>query len=502
MRKILLLTIFILAMLCSAASAIYIDNGDGTVTDTETGLMWKQTTESSTMNWQSAIDHCDALSFAGYDDWRLPEIDELASLIEGGSAPYIDTNMFPDTASSGYWSSTTDDSNTYSAWYVYFGNGNVFSSSKSNSYYVRAVRGGQSGSFDNLVISAPQHANHWGIGSTVNIIWDPGDHVGDVQITLSRQYGKEGTFETVVENTPNDGSYTWTVTGPESIGNCYLKIENPGNPDEYRSVGFFSIDTVFGVYCTVNKDTNPDTFILTLNGIFADGIFPVETQWTISDENIATVTDNTLTANQNGYVGISADYIGEVYTKEIFVHTTHEAMEMEPNNVKASGSSMNESIFYTADLYSGDVDYYQFTLSSDTFVDLGYLSYSASADMLIELFDAGDTLLASATSTNGESAILSTGLAAGTYYVKASSAGDIDQSSYYVMTYKTGDPLPAKPTETINLGESKQAGFIISRISRNIMSISPRNAALNFYSHLRENLQHGTLSFWIPSRQL
>ena len=80
--------------------AEWTDNGDGTVTDMTTGVMWQQATEGS-MNWEAAISHCEALSLAGYDDWRLPNRRELRSIVDYSRYnPTIDTAVFPGTLSS------------------------------------------------------------------------------------------------------------------------------------------------------------------------------------------------------------------------------------------------------------------------------------------------------------------------------------------------------------------------------------------------------------------
>jgi len=59
----------------------YQDNGDGTVTDLNTGLMWQKAYATEKMSYQDALDEADSFDLAGHDDWRLPDIKELYSLI-------------------------------------------------------------------------------------------------------------------------------------------------------------------------------------------------------------------------------------------------------------------------------------------------------------------------------------------------------------------------------------------------------------------------------------
>jgi len=127
----------------------YIDNGDGTVTDTDTGLMWQQDTASGYYNWQQALSYCEGLTLAEYADWRLPNKNELQSIVDYSKyGPAINTTYFPSTFSSPYWSSTTHAYDPSHAWDVYFSYGFVSTDYKSLDGYVRAVRGGQCESLD------------------------------------------------------------------------------------------------------------------------------------------------------------------------------------------------------------------------------------------------------------------------------------------------------------------------------------------------------------------
>ena len=142
--KVLILIVCFLLFACvDALAGDFYDNGDGTVTDYNTGLMWQQD-EAGSMLWEVAISYCEGLSLAGYTDWRLPNIKELESITDDTLYdPAIDTNFFPD-ASAWYWSSTTWVADFVRARLVYFYDGSVnWIQDKSGSSYVRCVRGGQ-----------------------------------------------------------------------------------------------------------------------------------------------------------------------------------------------------------------------------------------------------------------------------------------------------------------------------------------------------------------------
>jgi hypothetical protein len=122
----------------------FIDNGDGTVSDMETGLMWQKGTVCCLNPWQQALAYCENLVLAGHDDWRLPNINELQSIVDYAQyEPSINTAYFPDTYGF-YWSSTTNPNLQNRAFSIYFDNGQMGSGYKHYfEWNVRAVRGGQ-----------------------------------------------------------------------------------------------------------------------------------------------------------------------------------------------------------------------------------------------------------------------------------------------------------------------------------------------------------------------
>ena len=147
----------------TAPNTRYTDNGDGTVTDHQTKLMWKQCSEglstvitacdtgvASTHTWQAALQKAqdvNIIGFANYSDWRLPNVKELISLIEWQCYnPSINTTFFPNkTIAWDYWSSSPTDPlfvGTNSSWNVGFRNGGTGRVDRASPLLVRLVRGG------------------------------------------------------------------------------------------------------------------------------------------------------------------------------------------------------------------------------------------------------------------------------------------------------------------------------------------------------------------------
>ncbi len=131
----------------------YTDHGDGTVTDNITGLMWQtcslgQTYDAgacsgsaSTMNWQAALTAANQNTAYGYDDWVLPNVTQLQSLVDHACFnPSINETLFPGTATGFYWSSSPwAKANNY-AWDVDFRDGSDDVHTKNDGGRVRLVR--------------------------------------------------------------------------------------------------------------------------------------------------------------------------------------------------------------------------------------------------------------------------------------------------------------------------------------------------------------------------
>lgn len=106
----------------------FIDNGNGTITDQATGLMWQATDSNQTLNWEGALNYCENLEYAGYEDWRLPNTKELHSIVDYSRSPNtsnsaaIDPIFTVSEIESWYWTSTTHlDTRVRDAVYIAFG---------------------------------------------------------------------------------------------------------------------------------------------------------------------------------------------------------------------------------------------------------------------------------------------------------------------------------------------------------------------------------------------
>ncbi len=120
------------------------------ITDNLTGLMWpiNGNLPNGTRLWNTAIDFANDLTLCGYSDWRLPNVNELESLVNADvstTSAWLNTQGFTNVQAGYYWSSTTYANDTSSAWVVGMLNEYVTYYYKSNYYYVLPVRSGPSG---------------------------------------------------------------------------------------------------------------------------------------------------------------------------------------------------------------------------------------------------------------------------------------------------------------------------------------------------------------------
>lgn len=163
------------------------DNGNGTVTDNNTGLMWQQQDSVVKYNWYQAsgtpdatsnpgglINVCGSAATGGHTDWRLPTKRELLTIVDysvpiplpAAQAPAINTVYFPNTQKEYYWTATELVISVAYAWYVSFTDGGDNSITKINSYPVRCVRGATLG-----VPAFVDHLNGTATDLSTGLMW-------------------------------------------------------------------------------------------------------------------------------------------------------------------------------------------------------------------------------------------------------------------------------------------------------------------------------------------
>jgi hypothetical protein len=252
-------------------------NVNGTVTDNLTGLIWLTNANcletvggvakgSGYLTWANALTWSNSLaagscglsdgSAAG--DWRLPNRKELLSLVDfeysnpalsntAGTGKWTAGAPFDGVQSDFYWSSTTYALYTFYAWYVYMDYGYVGFDSKTSNFYVWPVRGGQSGSLDNLTISKTGSGTITVDKGTLNWSGNTGTagYIHGMGVTLTAQADAGSTFSgwsgdadcsdgSVTMNSAVSCTATFTlinsVTVPSATGNgnITLTTNTPG----------------------------------------------------------------------------------------------------------------------------------------------------------------------------------------------------------------------------------------------------------------------------------
>lgn len=133
------------------SSGVLTDNGDSTVSDTTTGLLWQKcsygasgptcaTGTQTTLNFANASAYCSSLT-AGGKTWRIPTIRELHSIHYLANNPRIDTSKFGATQAADYWASDSAVFNSSAAWTVSFYDGTTSTTPQTNLRYLRCVTG-------------------------------------------------------------------------------------------------------------------------------------------------------------------------------------------------------------------------------------------------------------------------------------------------------------------------------------------------------------------------
>ena len=120
----------------------FTDNGDGSITDNLTQLIWQKVAYTDTLTWEQALQYADTLSLSNATDWRLPNIKELQSINEENSInPSVNTNFFTLGTARKFWSSTSLPNQPAKAWYWFAQFGVTTYDVKTLGHSILCVRG-------------------------------------------------------------------------------------------------------------------------------------------------------------------------------------------------------------------------------------------------------------------------------------------------------------------------------------------------------------------------
>ena len=143
------------SIISTTPSTNFTIHDNGTATHNTTGLMWMRCSlgqgwngktcqgEAAIYPWDKGLLLAEEFEFAGYNDWRLPNKNELESIVENRCfAPAINTEIFPATPPAYFWTSSPYAAISEGAWSIDFGYGTVNASVKPGSIHIRLVRDG------------------------------------------------------------------------------------------------------------------------------------------------------------------------------------------------------------------------------------------------------------------------------------------------------------------------------------------------------------------------
>ncbi len=148
--------------------AHFTDNGNGTIKDNFTGLIWQKNQYADSVTWEQALAYANGFSLAGKTDWRVPNIKELQSLNEVNLInPSFDHNYFTGIQTGNFWSSTSMHNTSTVAWDINTQYGIVSYHNKTVKDYILLVRGGMDNSnlnFNEILIPADSFSmgDHFG----------------------------------------------------------------------------------------------------------------------------------------------------------------------------------------------------------------------------------------------------------------------------------------------------------------------------------------------------
>jgi len=209
----------------------FTDNGDGTITDNLTQLVWQKIPNANIFTWEQDLRYAEGLTIGTNSDWRLPNIKELQSINnEFATNPSVFAPYFSSVGVHNYWSSTTLPNQALSAWYWSTTFGITTYSVKTGANYVICVRGNPSLSLNTIEphTSIKIHPNP--TSDLVSISFP--SYTTSAKIEIVDAMGKIVLSKEIVVNSNEYLLDTEGISG----GIYYLSIINGNNKNTYKII--------------------------------------------------------------------------------------------------------------------------------------------------------------------------------------------------------------------------------------------------------------------------
>jgi hypothetical protein len=199
----------------------FTDNGNGTITDNVTDLVWQKLHSTDSLTWEQSLTYADTATIGGYSDWRLPNIKELHSLNDENFVnPSVNNAFFSNVGVNKFWSSTSLPNQTTKAWYLSTQFGITTYDAKTVKHYIYCVRGDQSTTLPLQLINFSAQQNE----QKITLNWQTENEVNTKEFVIeTSEDGKIFTSKNAIAAFGN-GNHFYSYTLQESVSS-YARLK-------------------------------------------------------------------------------------------------------------------------------------------------------------------------------------------------------------------------------------------------------------------------------------
>lgn len=247
----------------------FTDNGNGTITDNVTNLVWQKIHSTDSLTWEQALSYADTTTIGGYTDWRLPNIKELHSINDENFVnPSVNNTFFSNVGVNKFWSSTSLPNQTTKAWYLSTQFGITTYDVKTIKHYIYCVRGDQSTILPLQLVSFTAQQNE----QNILLNWQTENEINTKEFIIETSFdGRLFAFENKVAALGN-GNRSYNFILPKSTMK-YVRLILVDKDGKYSFSKIISIKTNDGKGIIISNPTqNKMLQINVLNNAYTNAI--------------------------------------------------------------------------------------------------------------------------------------------------------------------------------------------------------------------------------------